>query len=202
MTVRVNLLPASLLRRRRARGRRRVWIAVCLGLAAAQGVAFSFVARRAHETRLYRNRAAQLTASLKQEKTERDAARLRAARLAHDVALAERLREKHYWSRWLGNLSLLTPERVMLTTVATEPPQFAGVQSLGPRAAAGPGDAATAAGPREVRLRGAARRHDDLIALLKALNSLPGFQSVQLLEAKRTPIGEKDAIGFALACDW
>lgn len=202
MSARVNLLPAAFVQRRRLRQRRRAWIAMCITLAASQGVIALVVSQRGREVGQYRAQAAKLNAALKQEKAERDMLRAKADVIARDTALAERLREKHCWSRWLGNLSLMVPGHVMLTNVETDPAQFGGNESVAANVARGVNAPAKANNPRLVRLRGAAARHEDLMALVKAMNGLTWFHSVQLEEAKREKIAEHEAIGFALACDW
>jgi Tfp pilus assembly protein PilN len=202
MSARANLLPAVFVQRRCKRRRRRAWVTLWIALVAAQGVTALTVRERTRDVRGYRAQAVKLNALLKQEKATRDSLRAKADLIARDTALAKRLQEKHYWSRWLGSLSLMVPQRVMLTAVETGPPQFDAAQSVGLAVSPGAKQRSTGDGIRLFRLRGSAAQHEDLMALLKALNGVKWFRSVRLEEAKRQKVANREAIGFALACDW
>jgi len=143
-----------------------------------------------------------LQTALRQEKTERDALRAKVHTLTRDTELAERLREKHCWSRWLGSLGLMVPPHIVLTAVETEPPLFDAAQSGNAAGLRGAKDRRAETGPRAVRIRGSAAQHGDLMTLYKTMNGLTWFRSVQLEEARRQKVADQDAIGFALACNW
>ena len=202
MSTRANLLPEAFARRRRERRRRRAWVTACGLILAAQCVASFLVERRARDVRRWRDQAVKLQTSLRQEKAERDALRAKAQTVARHVELAERLREKHCWSRWLGSLSLMVPPHVVLTAVETEPPRFDAAPSGGTPGPSGAKDRPAETGPRAIRIRGSAAQHEDLMALYKTMNGLTWFHSVQLEEARRQKVAEHDTIGFALACNW
>ena len=205
MTARVNLLPPTFVRRRRERRRRQVWISLCLLIVGVQVVAFLLMSGRVREVERQRAQATRLAKLLAQEKADRTAMQAEAASAAREVRAAERLREKHYWSRWLGNLGLVVPERVVLTSVQTDPPKYVETPALAIRVAAGPQPQTPAAAPSGVtgvRIAGIAVEHRDLLALLEAINGAGMFRSVRLEEARRGKAGEQEGISFRVTCEW
>ncbi|HSW47088.1 MAG TPA: PilN domain-containing protein [Phycisphaerae bacterium] len=202
MSIRVNLLPRDLQRRRRQRQRRRFWIGLCLFLAAVQVGTALLANFRVREVRTQQQRINLLQASLAHESMEREALQARAKALAADLKVAESLREKHYWSRWLGNLSLIAPSEVVLTELKTEPSRFAEASLAAFNDTREAAQTKAPAGVRVVRVAGAASEHGDLISLLEQMNRTRIFRSVRLEEARRDKMGEKEMIGFTLVCEW
>jgi len=206
---RVNLLPAVFHQRRTRRRHRHAWIAVCLGVVAIEGAVAVWVSGRAREARLYGDRVRKYKAALAAEERQCGDLRDRLAQVRQDIRLAERLREKHRWSRWLGSLGMITPERVMLTAVQTEPPQYVPERTSPiPRRAAKAGEkrqaepAPPARPSLKVRVRGMAADHASLMSLLTAMNDLRAFASVRLEEAQRQKFGAHEGIGFSVLCEW
>lgn len=197
MTPRVNLLPIALQRHRLQRQRRRMWIIVCLVASVIQAGGFFVLDMKAHEARNARTRAAHLAKSLKQEKSERDALFAKSEAIHRELRTAERLREKHLWSRWFGTLGLIVPSQVVLTEIKTEPTRFTGVA-----AAHGVNNNESDAGVRIIRISGAAAEHRDLLSLLEQMNATKMFRSVHLEQARRDNVTGKEAIGFTLMCEW
>lgn len=203
MTARVNLLPAGFVRRRRECRRRQMWISVCLLVVGAQVVAFLLMSGRVREVERQRSQAARLAKLLVQEKADRNAMQAEAASAAREVRAAERLREKHYWSRWLGSLGLVVPEHVVLVGVQTDPVKHVENPVLATKVVAGgPASPAAASGVTAVRLNGVAVEHKDLLALLEAINRTGMFRSVRLEEARRGEAGRQDGISFRVTCEW
>jgi cell division protein FtsB len=205
VSAHVNLLPVAIQKARRLRRRRRFWIGLCILVAAIQVGAALVANERAHEVRFQKQRAAQARAALAQERKERDEMRAKAQELAREISAAERLREKHLLSRWFGSLSLMMSPRIALTEMRTEPAAPVGAAGLVPNgirpAAIGP-DATAADSARGLRISGAAMDHKDLIELVEQMNGAKVFRSVHLEEARRENLGNREAIGFTLVCEW
>ena len=199
MTTRVNLLPADMQRHRIQRCRRRLWITLCVTAIAVQAGALFVANMRAQEVRLAKARAVRLAKSLTQEKSERDGLRSKADNLAAELKTAERLREKHLWSRWFASLGLIVPSQVVLTEVRTEPSRFSGAGNV---IQAGVGASEDKSGVRSIRISGAAVEHQDLINLLEQLNGTRMFRSVTIEQARRDRLGNREVIGFTLVCEW
>ncbi|HOW72015.1 MAG TPA: PilN domain-containing protein [Phycisphaerae bacterium] len=202
MTPRVNLLPAQFRRRRRDRRRRRLWISACLVVMGAQLVVFLLMSGRIREVERQRAQAARLARLLEQEKTDRKTIQAEAAAMAREVRAAERLREKHCWSRWLGNLGLIVPDRVVLTSIQTDPPRYVDSPAFEIRAAGGKQKPAAASGVSAMRIAGNAVEHRDLLALLEAINGTRLFQTVRLEEARRGKPGQQEGVSFRVTCEW
>lgn len=198
MNKRVNLLPAIFEQRRARRRRVRRWVVICSLLAAAQGMMLFFVQDHVRDVRRYQSRLNELAESNRQDKKVRDDLKGQRDILQRDVQLAERMGDKHLWSRWLGSLSIMLPSQVTMISIQTEPAQltetasYAGATS--PRSVVKSADA--------VKIQGSALRHEDLIGLLKALNGMKTFQSVRLEEARRDKQSGRESIGFTIVCEW
>jgi len=117
----VNLLPIAIQKARRLRRRRRFWIGLCVLVAAIQAGSVLIANERAREVRFRKQQTAQARASLVQKRKERDDTRAKAQELTREISAAERLREKHLWSRWFGSLSLMMSPRIVLTEMRTDP---------------------------------------------------------------------------------
>ncbi len=205
MNARVNLLPIAIQKARRLRRRRRFWIGLCVLVAAMQAGSVLIANEKAREVRFRKQQAAQARASLDQEKKERDDTRVKAQELTRQISAAERLREKHLWSRWFGSLSLMMSPRIMLTEMRTDPAgpvDVAGLVQHEIRPAAMGPDPTAAGAARGLRISGAAMDHKDLIELVEQMNGAKVFRSVHLEEARRENLGNREAIGFTLVCEW
>jgi len=174
-----------------------MWIIVCLVAGVVQAGGFFVLDMKAHEARNAKTRAANLTQSLKQEKGERDALLAKSDALNRELRTAERLREKHLWSRWFGGLGLVVPSQVVLTEIKTEPTRFTGAA-----AARSNNDGEGDADVRIVRVSGEAAEHPDLLSLIEQMNAARMFRSVHLEQARRDHVRGKEAIGFTLMCEW
>lgn len=202
MTARVNLLPTAFVRRRRERRRRRAWATTCLLVIGAQLVVFLLMSGRVREVERHRAEAARLAKLLDQEKADRKTMQAEAVTVAREMRAAERLREKHYWSRWLGSLGLIVPDRVVLTSVQTDPPKYVETPVVEMRAAKGALSPPSPSGVQAMRIAGSAVEHRDLLQLLEAINGSGMFRSVRLEEARRGKASEQEGISFRVTCEW
>jgi len=200
MTPRVNLLPAAMVRRRRRSQRIRLWSAACVFAVVVEAGAALFVGSRAREVRRLEERIAALNGSLKSERAEVETQRAALEVAVREVRLAQRLREKHYWSRWLGALSRIAPDGIALTVVQTEPAR-AGSPRSGPAVPAKT-TGATDERVRKVRVGGLAAGHDDFLALMTRMHGLHVFRSVQLNDARRETAAGREGVRFDLTCEW
>jgi Tfp pilus assembly protein PilN len=205
MSTQVNLLPGAYIRGRRHHRRFRVAVFIGCLLLGAELIAGIVVHGRAERTReLY---AAADLARQNSASTRRDLEdpRREADRLGLEVRLAERLRTKHRWSRLLGTLAHITPNRVMLTSISTDPPRWApnilGTIATGAVEVSGPGRPARAL-LRGVTLIGQAVDHQDLATFMAAIHGTNIFASMDLRQARREKIGEQESIMFELECHW
>ena len=66
----------------------------------------------------------------------------------------------------------------------------------------GAGASEEQSGVRVIRISGAAVEHQDLISLLEQLNGTRMFRSVTIEQARRDKLGDREAIGFTLVCEW
>lgn len=201
MRPRINLLPLAY--REARRRRRRIRAAVVVGglLLAGEMVVALAVHLRASDTRSLLAAAAearQATTSVT-KKTEQPKREFEL--LARQVALAERLRAKHYWSRLLGAIGRATPENVVLSAISTDPPQW--VPSL--RRTAQPGTATKTETRKVVEgitIMGHAAEHGDVSALVSAMYGSGVFERIELRQARRDSSQGREAIAFELSCRW
>ena len=206
MSVAINLLPADYRRTRRHARRFRASVIVGAVLLTAEVVTGVSLHLRARQTRelLDAADAARSTGTL--VKKELVAPQAEADRIEREVSLAQRLRTKHRWSRLLAALAKATPERVTITSVATDPPQWdPGFKTPVLVASAGNG---TSTEPQArkildgIVIQGHAADHQDLAAFLNGLHASRLFASIDLKQAKREKYLEQDAVGFELQCHW
>ncbi len=207
MTPRVNLLPETYRRARARRIRaRRVCALVVVALAAemAVGVALHW---RAQEGRRLLRLADQARTKAAELNERLSAPRREASLISEQLALAERLHERHLWSRLLATLSATMPERVTLTALSTDPPRWSPSLQPAPRpASAGPAPKAADAPPPQllegVSLKGLAPAHQDLAGLMSALQKSGVFASLDLRDMRRDASREEGAMTFELHCRW
>lgn len=195
--VHVNLLPLAHLRRRQHHRRFRIAVfagALLLGAELIAGIIVHGKAERARELFAAADTARQNIAATRREAEE---PKRQAQRLSREVALAERLRTKHRWSRLMASMSEAIPSRVVLSTISTDPPQWP-VNILNDLNA-GRGSRPILSG---VRLTGQAIDHQDLTAFMSAIHASNLFASLDLRQARRERVQERDAILFELECRW
>lgn len=204
MTMRVNLLPAGYVKRRKHLRRFRAAVIVgsfLLAIELAIGIVVHGRAERTRELYAAGDLARQNIVSTKKEL---DDPRHEADRLGREVHLAERLRTKHRWSRLMATLARITPGRVLITSIGTNPPQWTvgllASNNVGPSSATG--KTPTKSILNGVRLTGQAIDHQDLAALMAAIHATNTFASLDLKQARREKVGDHEAINFELDCEW
>ncbi len=203
MTVAVNLLPAAYRQhRRRARNFKSGVTVGAVLLAAELGVGLVLHAR-AEETRQHLASADSARASARNVQKQLADPTKQAELLESQVVLARRLRTTHHWSRLLAALAAAAPERVVLTSIATEPPQWQKTgRSASSGGAAGKHDGQEPALVEGVVVQGFAAEHNDLALFVTALNETEAFANVEMKDARRDLYQEKEAIAFTLNCGW
>ena len=205
MKVRVNLLPAAYLRVRQHHHRFRVGAMIWLVLLAGEVTAGLLLNARANYTRelfTAAEAAREATLSTRQAMEE---PRLHAEQLSKQVELAEKLRTKHRWSRLLAALGNATPERVLITSVQTNPPQWApGTYLAAVQAAADSKDRTRMMPPllTGITITGYAVDHQDLSAFMAAVHGSGLFASMDLRQARRERFLDSEAIRFTMDCHW
>src|SRR5437870_3872790 len=122
--VPVNLLPGGYVKRRRHHRRFRAAVLVGCVMLGAELCVGIVVHGRAERTRALYAAADLARQNIHSTRKELEEPRHEAARLGREVHLAERLRTKHRWSRLLAMLAQITPGRVLITSISTEPPQW------------------------------------------------------------------------------
>jgi Tfp pilus assembly protein PilN len=202
--MKVNLLPVGYMKRRRHHRRFRLAVLVGSALLGVELVAGIVVHGRAERTRELYAAADAARQNITSTKKELDEPRHEADRLGREVHLAERLRTKHRWSRLMGTLAQITPGRVLLTSISTDPPQWTigllANANVGPDSGTGKGAGKSIL--RGVRLTGQAVDHQDLSALMAAIHGTNTFASLNLKQARRERMGEHETINFELECQW
>jgi Tfp pilus assembly protein PilN len=204
MTMKVNLLPAGYVKRRKHHRRFRAAVIVGSFLLALELVVGIVVHGRAERTReLYAAGDLARQNSITTKK-ELDDPRHEAERMGREVHLAERLRTKHRWSRLMATLTRITPARVLLTSIGTNPPQWTIGLLAGNNVGSTPGAGKVTARRilSGVRLTGQAIDHQDLAALMAAIHATNTFASLDLKQARRERIGDHETINFELDCEW
>jgi Tfp pilus assembly protein PilN len=208
MTVRVNLLPEDY-RQARRRDRRFRWgVLAGLVLLGAEVAAAGLFYLRAEETREMLARTGAARMATQELRGELDAPKREAERLAQQVAVAERLRSKHHWSRLLNLLAELTPDKVVITAVSTDPPQWSPAlrgRAADARHGGQSGRGAATPVPRLIEgltVNGVAVDHGDLSKFMAALHQSQSFADVDLRQARRERYLDREAILFELQCRW
>lgn len=202
MMVRINLLPGDY-RASRKRARRLRLGLICASVLLGAEIATALVLHlRAHDTRRMLDAAQAAREMTRTVRQELERPTQQAEMLGRQIALAERLRSKHHWSRLLGALSQAMPDNVVLTTLSTDPAQW--TSALKPVLASASGQV-QGQGRKLVEgviLNGRAADHADLAALVAALHASGVFESVDLRQARREKYLEHEAIVFELNCRW
>ncbi len=209
MTVQVDLLPSEYKLKTKRPRRFKVWIALSMAVAVAQGLSSVFFRLQADEAR----RAVQDAEEMRDEEQRliKDLASLaeQERALARQVALNEGLRRKHRWSEAFAELSAHLPDRVMLTRLASNPPR--NVELGGDRnetekrlrqlrgAAKPDGQAGTARG---FFIDGIAADHESVAGFLGALDDHAGFGLCELKSTSRRPFMDDYAVAFVIHTRW
>jgi Tfp pilus assembly protein PilN len=199
MIPRINLLPAAYREARRRRRRIRAAVGAGAVLLVVELTVALGVHWRAGETRtllVAADAAQRQTATVRKQL---DVPRREADSLGRQVALAERLRTKHYWSRLLGAIGRAIPENVVLTSVATDPAQWA--PSLR-RASAGAASGEARRLVEGVTVTGHASDHADLSVFVSAMYRSGVFDRIELRQARRDKSQGRESIAFELGCRW
>lgn len=212
MKVRVNLLPESYLRIRQRERRFKQGVllgALLLVAEMAGGVALHMRARRVDEivtrTGEIRQREERLRQKLKAPQQESE-------RLDQEILLAEQLRSKHYWSRLLYTIGEITPEKVLLTSMSTNPSRWSkSLHRVAPRDQPEPG-APTARSPEQrgppprlllgMTLRGFAADHHAVAQFVTRVHDSQLFRALDLKETRRETLMGKQGVAFELVCHW
>jgi Tfp pilus assembly protein PilN len=207
--IAVNLLPESVCVARLRRKRLRSWSLAILAsaLLAAGPVGWNMV--RA-------SRAAGLERQVRPLRGEIDAVRAkltaltaRQQQLHVDIERADALRRKRSWANLLTALAAQMPDEVWLTALeSTNPVREASTVKVVPTAPAGeastgkPQARVRLAGPTGLRLAGFALDHETMYAVIGMLKRLEIFETVELTQADKQPVGEGEAVAFVLVCTW
>ena len=205
MTVKVDLLPQSYRKARRRRTRCRLGVAVGVTLLIAELCVGIVLHARTAKTRGLLAQARNAHEAAESMRHKLAAPAQEAALLRQQVTLATRLRATHRWSRLLGLLGNATPEKVVLTGVATSPPRWipqrgkSSEKSAGRRSRKSPEAKPMVDG---IVIRGCAADHDDLSKFMAALQESGAFASIDLKDARRDQFLTQDAIVFDLRCQW
>jgi Tfp pilus assembly protein PilN len=203
--VKVNLLPGLYLKRRRHNRRFRAAVLVGGVLLGAELVVGIIVHARAERTRSLYAAAEDNRLSILSAKKDLEEPKLEVDRLGREVHLAERLRTKHRWSRLLGTIGQVTPGRVLITTISTNPPQW----TPGLVVVVADNERAAPAARENVRpilqglrLLGQAIDHQDLATFMAAIHGTRAFAGLELKQARRERAKERESIMFELECPW
>jgi Tfp pilus assembly protein PilN len=213
MTPRVNLLPTAYRQSKRQNRRCRrgaLFIGLLLIGELAAGL---YVHRQASETRAHLAAAEAAHFAAREMKAQLIQPRQKLQVLEQQVELAERLRTTHHWSRLLAMLGETLPERVVLTSLATDPPRWAKAvhkkkpdQKTRIRSTL-PGQNRNEPAPLKsalngVRVRGYAADYRDLSELTAILNGSGAFHMVDLKEARRGQYLGREVVQFEVDCRW
>ncbi len=203
MSVPVNLLPAAY-RQARRRGRRlRAGIVLGCLVLATEGLAGFALRLRASDTRALIAATDSDRAELRSLKRDIETPERQVDGIERQVAVAERLRAKHRWSRLLTALAQATPERVVITAVSTDPPQW--TPALRAAMVSGGGMVTTGETRRlidGIMISGHAADHADLSAFVSEMYRGGLFSMIELRQVRRDRLMERDVIVFELNCRW
>ena len=204
----INLLPPEILQKRKAESRRLVFLAIGLTVIAVFGLMWAFLALfvgiKTGEVASAQQQAASLRAQAESFKVFEDrAADLAAREAGADKALAGRIS----WSRLMGDLSLVLPPDLWLST-------FDGVQRMDNAGASAPAAGSTArAVPAATLTLGGYSLNEpvdkanggfkSIAQLLVRLNDLDQLNDVWLTDAEKKPTAYRgqDVITFTSTSD-
>ncbi len=207
MTPRINLLPSSYRHARRQDRRFRVGMIVCTALLLSEIAAGLVLHAGAEDTRELLTAARRAEDNAQALKKDLESPAQQAEQLGRHLQLAERLRSKHRWSRLLATMTRAVPERVVLSSIMTEPAQWSTSLQAGPVALSA--GAATAVNVLDNRrlidalvVQGRAADHGDLAAFISGVHATRMFATIELKQARREKFMDKEAITFELSCRW
>ncbi|UCD30567.1 MAG: PilN domain-containing protein [Planctomycetota bacterium] len=205
MTVEVNLLPSSYLNSRHHHRRFQVGLVVgtiFLVILLMVGLIFHV---RANKTRVLfaeTEDAREATETLKKNLVKPTA---EAALLSQQIALATQLRSKHNWSRLLSMFSKVAPDKIVLTTMNTNPTRWSpALQKLANKNQNTKNKQKLTALKfvEGITIRGYAAGHQDLSKFIAAINNVRMFSLVDLKDMKRDLYLSQEAILFEIQCYW
>jgi Tfp pilus assembly protein PilN len=190
---RVNLLPPEIEQQRQFK---KVQLGLGLGVVAALGVAGALVlsagaqvndAQNELDTQTAKNRTMQADAA-KYADVPEVYAQVDAAKAQLNQAMGKEIR----WSRFLNDLSVVTPGKVWLTTVTV-----AETVDPGPVAVAPPtGQAWGSANIGTITFEGKGYTHNDVASWLKALASEKGVADAYFTKSTQELIGSENSVTF------
>ena len=211
MTVQVNLLPESYRKARRHEKWFRRGVAIWGALMAVELCGGLVLYLRAGEKRDLleaADKARNATEALKQELTETTR---QATLIRKNIALAKELRATHRWSRLLASLAQATPEGVILSSIATDPPKWSRAKQQARLARKPKGKRAQAearaepAGEPPIKgtsISGYAADHEGLSQFLSALHASELFEAIDLQRMRRDQLQGQEAVSFELQGSW
>lgn len=212
--VRVNLLPRAYRQARIQRRRVRICTSIGAVVLTAELICGLLLHARATETRGYLEAARVARIAAAEARTQLAEPAAKAEALRRDVALAQRLRINHYWSRLLAMMAANAPEKVTLCSISTSPPRWTRMTNTiaDDVSAARPVSGRPVPKKKEepevrgqlegVSIQGFAADYMDLSEFTVAINRSGAFASVNLREARRAPFLGQDAIAFHLEARW
>jgi len=207
------LLPAGYLQAKRQNRRCRRGSLVIGLLLIGELAAGLVIHRQAAQTRNHLAAAEAARFAAQEMKSQLIEPRQKLKVLEQQVELAERLRTTHHWSRLLAMIAEALPERVVLTSLATDPPRWtkathkekADNQTRSKKSALSqnknePPQLKTVL--NALRIRGYAADYRDLSVLTATLNGCGAFNRVDLKEARRGQYLGRDVVQFEVNCRW
>jgi Tfp pilus assembly protein PilN len=213
MTPRINLLPVAYLETKRQTRRCRRGVLVIASLLIGELITGLYVHQRAEETRSDLAAAEAARFAVQEMKSQLLKPKQELEVLEQQVQLAEHLRVTHHWSRLLATLAEQVPDRVVLTSVKTDPARWTRSiykeevdktevsrrQAIDKGKDQPPPLRSMLAG---LNIRGYAVDYRDLSAMTASLNDCGAFHTVDLKEARRGQYRGRDVVQFELDCRW
>jgi len=207
LTVQVNLLPESYRKARRHEQWFRRGVVIWGALMAVELCGGLVLYLRAGEKRdllAAAEQARNATRSLKQELAETTR---QATLIQKNIVLAKQLRATHHWSRLLASLAQATPEGVVLSSIATDPPKWSRAKQQTGHAKKTKGKRAQAETEAEPPIKGTsisgyAADHEGLSQFLSALHASGLFEAVDLQRMRRDQLQGQEAVSFELQGSW
>ena len=208
MTAQVNLLPSEYHWRARRGRRLRMWVMLCVAALVSQLILAATVHHLASETR---TRARQIADARSEEKALiKQLAVLKADYQAvrRRMDLAEKLGQKHQWSRTLRHLVEAVPQTAMLTRVHTIPPRAeapkqrqTSPERLAPLNDHRP-EPTHGSVARGLVIDGLATDHESAATFLKCLNDTRRLGTCELLSTHQQPFRDGHAVTLSIRSEW
>jgi Tfp pilus assembly protein PilN len=205
MTIPINLLPVTYRRDRRRHRRFRLAVSLGVGVIVLELVTGLTLHTRTAATRDLLDHAAQAEQAVAEINQRISLPSREIARLDQQIALARELRTTHRWSRLLGAICRTLPDRVVLVSLATNPPRRSPGRSVSDRDQSSRDPAASAQAAQfveEITMSGYAVDYGDLSQFVAALQQASVFSVVSFQDARRDRFLGGDAVFFELRCRW